>query len=152
MTDIYKSIGEVVGIYLKKEKANRRIEEGYFLEGKGLDDDLRAQKKDRQVSLFTAEGWDEIQSTGCLGLCTGRFQENIRLRGLKLDYIKTGSLIRIGEAVFQITEIGKSCFPECSMVREGISCPLSREAMFARVIKSGIIKVGDKAFIGGVKR
>lgn len=137
-------VGKVEGIYYKdREGIIRPIEKGYFKEHKGLIEDIRSHKENRQVSFFTVEGWDEIRSSGRIGLCTKKFHEDIRIRNLNSKGIRVGSLIKIGDAVFQITEIGKRCFTECPMVKEGISCPLSKEAMFATVIKGGSVRVGD---------
>lgn len=142
-----KAIGKVLGIYIKDEKGQfSRIEEGYLKKEEGLLGDMASHKEGRQVSLFTAEGWDEILLLDKVGLCTKKFHENIRIRDLDLKEIKVGSLIKIGDAVIEITEIGKGCFPVCSLVREGISCPLTREAIFGKVIKSGGIKIGDSLF------
>ena len=141
-------IGEVAGIYLKDKKGvNKLIEEGHFLEDKGFSENLRSHKEHRQVSFFTVEGWDEILSSGNIGLCTKRFHEDIRLRNLKLREIKVGSLIKIGDAIFQITEIGKRCFPECPLVKKGVNCLLSKEVMFATVIKRGNVRVGESMMI-----
>lgn len=144
-----KTIGQVIGIYIqdKETRSNMLIEEGYFQEDKGLVGDIGSHKEHRQVSFFTSEGWGEILSSSSNGLCIKKFHENIRIRNLKLNDIKTGSLIKVGRAIFQITEIGKRCFPECAMVKEGITCPLSTQVMFAKVTKSGSVKVGDSLFI-----
>ena len=137
-------VGKVEGIYYKyREGIIRPIEKGYFKEHKGLIEDIRSHKENRQVSFFTVEGWDEIRSSGRIGLCTKKFHEDIRIRNLDVNDIRVGSLIKIGDAIFQITVIGKRCFPECGIVKEGLSCPLSKEVMFAAVIKSGSVKVGD---------
>lgn len=144
MVEKDKLIGQVAGIYFKNNDGSYRlIEEGNFEEHKGLIEDIRVHNEHRQVSFFTVEGWNEILSTRRNGLCTKKFHEDIRIRNLNSKGIRVGSLIKIGDAVFQITEIGKRCFTECPMVKEGISCPLSKEAMFATVIKGGSVRVGD---------
>ncbi|HFL3828564.1 TPA: sigma 54-interacting transcriptional regulator, partial [Clostridioides difficile] len=41
------------------------------------------------------------------------------------------------------TEIGKNCFSQCNIIKEGKTCPLSREVIFTKIIKEGSIKIGD---------
>lgn len=143
--DIYNPIGQVVGIYIKdKEKGPvRSLVEGFFEKDRGLLGDIHSKGGNRQVSIFTLEGYNEILSSNMEGLCSGRFYENIRVKGLDLDKIKIGSILKIGESIQEVTEIGKSCFPECNLVKEGRSCPLSSQVIFTKVIKGGRIGVGN---------
>jgi PAS domain S-box-containing protein len=138
-------IGEVSAIYLQdnKESPKRLIKEGYFEKDLGLVGDIHSKGGKRQVSMFTEEGREKILLSNIKGLCTGRFHENIRVKNLNMDMLKLGSKIIIGETIQEISEIGKSCFPECNLVKEGKICPLSKEVIFTKVIKEGNIKIGD---------
>ena len=137
--------GEVVASYLQdnKENPNQLIKEGYFEKDLGLVGDIHSKGEKRQVSIFTEEGREKILSSDLKGLCTERFHENIRVKNLNMDMLKLGSEIVIGETIQEISEIGKSCFPECNLIKEGKTCPLSKEVVFTRVIKEGNIKIGD---------
>lgn len=141
----YITIGEIVGIYIEEERGARTlIEEGYFKEGLGLIGDIHSKGGSRQVSIFTEEGWDEIKSSEVKGLCTNRFNENIRVKSLNLEYAIPGNTIRIGKTLHEITEVGKACFPECNIIKNGKTCPLHREVIFTKVLKGGNIYIGDK--------
>lgn len=142
-----KAIGEIVGIYIQYKKGEDRqaVEEGYFEENKGLRGDIYYGKsKDRQVSIFTIEGWNEIRSKDEEGLCIKRYHENIRVKKLDFNKLNIGSIIGIGKSIHEITEIGKKCFPECNIVKKGDTCPLSKKALFAKVLESGQVKIGDE--------
>ena len=139
----YITIGEIVGIYIEEERGARTlIEEGYFKEGLGLIGDIHSKGGSRQVSIFTEEGWDEIKSSEVKGLCTNRFHENISVKSLNLEYAIPGNTIRIGKTLHEITEVGKACFPECNIIKNGKTCPLHREVIFTKVLKGGIYILG----------
>lgn len=140
-----KLIGEVVGIYKKSEKNKswQSIQEGYFKEDWGLVGDIHSNADDRQVSILTEEARDELSSMKIKGLCTERFHENIMVKNIDLKRFKIGSDFVIGDTIQEITEIGKSCFPECHIIKKGETCPLVRGAIFTRVKKGGNIKIGD---------
>mgnify|MGYP000893584829 CR=1 FL=1 len=143
--DIHDLVGEVVGIYIKTEKNKpwELIQEGYFKEGFGLIGDIHSKEGDRQVSILSEKARNKLSSTEFMGLCTERFHENIMVKDLNLNKLKVGSTIIIGDTIQEITEIGKSCFPECNIIKKGEICPLASEALFTRVKKGGNIKIGD---------
>lgn len=142
----YEIIGEVVGIYIKesKEIPRKPIKEGYFEKDLGLLGDIYSKGGNRQIAIFTEEGWEEILNLGMEGLCIGKFHENIKIRNLKFDNLDIGSIIKIGETIQEITEIGKKCFPECNIIKKSEACILSKKVIFTKVIKSGNITIGDK--------
>lgn len=143
------SIGEVTAIYIKhiKEEPNRFIEEGFFEKDMGLVGDIHSSKGSKEVSIFTAGGWDEILLSYTEGLCINRFHENIRIKNLELYRLKVGHNIKIGESVQEVTQIGKRCFPECEIVKKGKTCPLSKQVIFTRVLESGRVRIGDEIFL-----
>lgn len=141
----YSTIGKVVAIYIQDKKKGPRqlIEEGFFKKDLGLVGDIHSKGGNRQVSIFTEEGRNNIISSDIKGLCTERFHENITVKNLNLDKIKLGSRIIIGNTIQEVTEIGKNCFSQCNIIKEGKTCPLSREVIFTKIIKEGSIKIGD---------
>lgn len=140
--------GEITGIYIQKEKGKKPeiMERAYLKENLGIGGDIHSIGGERQVSIFTEEGWKEITDKGLKGLCINKFYENIRVKGLNLDNISQSSILAIGGAFLKITEIGKNCFPECNIIKKGKNCPLHREVIFAKVLKGGEIKIGDKLY------
>jgi MOSC domain-containing protein YiiM len=143
-----KNKGEIVGIYIQKEKGQKPelVGKAYLKEELGLTRDIHSGGGERQVSIFTEEGWNEIKDKELKGLCINKFHENIRVKNVDINNISQGSTVLIGETLHQITEIGKSCFPECNLIKQGKTCPLHQGVIFTKVLKGGEIKIGDKIF------
>ena len=53
-------------------------------------------------------------------------------------------MFRVGQgALLEITQIGKTCHKGCA-IRELVGdCVMPKEGVFARVLKEGLVKVGD---------
>ncbi len=145
-----KAIGEVVGLYIKDRKDSKvkSVEKAFFEEDKGLVGDAHFNGGNRQVSIFTAEGREEI-SSGLKGLCMNKFYENIRVKNLDVGKLKVGSIIKVGDTLHEITEIGKKCFPDCQIVKKGKSCPLTTQVIFTKIIEGGSILIGDRVALKG---
>ncbi len=142
-------LGEISAIYISNKKGmpKKLIREGNLKKGYGLVGDVHAKGGKRQVSLFTEEGRNKIETNKIDGLCTKKFCENITIKNMELAKLQVGSIIKIGESIIEITQIGKECFLECRLLGNDNICPLPKEVIFAKVIKSGNIKIGDKILI-----
>jgi MOSC domain-containing protein YiiM len=56
--------------------------------------------------------------------------------------------MRLGEeALLEVTQIGKECHDRCAIYHQVGDCVMPREGIFARVIKKGSIKPGDRIHI-----
>lgn len=134
-------------ISLRKKDENRDtcyIEEAYLEKGKGIVGDLRGIDKKRQISLLGLDIRDKIDNKELEGLCLRRFQENITIDGLEVDKLLQDDILIIGDAKIQILSKGKKCFKECILYENGDTCLLSKSPVFASVIQSGKVKLGDK--------
>lgn len=144
-----QEMGEVVGtvkainISEKKGVIKTPIPEGFFKEDHGLEGDAHAGKWHRQVSLLAQESIDKMTETGILGLCSGKFAENITTEGLILHTLPVGTKLSIGETIQEVSQIGKECHSGCAIKVEVGQCIMPKEGIFTRVLKSGTIKVGD---------
>ncbi len=139
-------IGEVVAItaFGKINKTENKVNEGMLKENKGLVGDAYSKGGERQISFFSEEGRKKIETQGIEGICTRRFCENITVKDLNLENLKIGSLIKIGESILEVSQIGKECFSSCNLLKIGKLCPLTKDVFFSKVIKGGVIKNGDK--------
>lgn len=139
-------VGEVVAITIFNKIINteKKVKEGIIEINKGLVGDAYSNSGERQISFFSEEGRNTIEKGNVKGLCTSRFYENITIKNLSLKNIKVGSLIKIGDSVLEISQVGKRCFPNCNLLKTDNFCPLRKDVIFAKVIKGGIIKNGDK--------
>jgi len=98
----------------------------------------------RQVSLLAIESIDKMRGKG-LELNPGDFAENITTEGIDLSKLPIGTRINIGgEVVLEMSQIGKECHAGCAIRQQIGDCIMPREGIFARVVRGGEIKPGDK--------
>jgi len=89
-----------------------------------------------------------MRAGGLPNLRPGAFAENITTEFLNVPAFDIGTRIKIGESSeLEITQIGKECHDKCAIYFKVGDCVMPREGVFARVIKSGEIKVNDKIVI-----
>ncbi len=86
---------------------------------------------------------EKMRNNG-LRLSYGDFTENITTEGIDLSEIRVGAQIKIGEVIIEITQHGKRCHGKCNIFKTMGDCIMPKEGVFARVIKGGLIKVGDE--------
>jgi MOSC domain-containing protein YiiM len=97
----------------------------------------------RQVSLLAGEQIDELRAKAP-NVAPGDFAENITTQGLDLRLLRVGSRLRIGAAVeLEITQLGKRCHGRCAIFERLGDCIMPRDGAFARVVRPGLIQVGD---------
>jgi MOSC domain-containing protein YiiM len=129
----------------KKGITKKVIEKGLLLENYGLKGDAHAGKWHRQLSLLDLNSIDKMRGQG-YELKFGDFAENITTEGIENLYeLPVGQKIRINkEILLEITQIGKKCHHDCEIRQTIGDCVMPREGVFARVIKGGEIKAGDR--------
>lgn len=137
--------GKVLAINVSKEKGvpKTTVDEAVFIEEYGIEGDAHAGKWHRQVSLLGDESVEKMRAQGAQGLCTGKFAENITTQGLDLWTLPVGTLVKIGETLQEVTQIGKECHAGCSIRALVGDCVMPREGIFTRVVKGGIVRTGD---------
>jgi molybdopterin adenylyltransferase len=97
----------------------------------------------RQVSLLAGEQIDELRAKAA-NVAPGDFAENVTTQGLDLRLLRVGSRLKIGAAVeLEITQLGKRCHGRCAIFERLGDCIMPREGAFARVVRPGLIQVGD---------
>ena len=142
---------ERIKIYTTKGEAGKELTEARFIENIGLEGDRHAKGGERQISLLLSECREQVANVKEEGLCLARFKENISIRFLDPAAIKPGIRLEIGEAeqkvVLEITGETKHCHEECALYQAGKPCPLAGLNLFAKVIKSGVIRVGDEVTV-----
>ncbi len=137
----------VKAVCLSEEKGTTKkvINKGELLENYGLQGDAHAGKWHRQLSLLDSSSIDKMRGQG-YELNFGDFAENITTEGLEnLFELPVGQQLRInGEILLEITQIGKKCHHDCEIRQTIGDCVMPREGVFARVIKGGEVKAGDR--------
>ncbi len=115
-------------------------------QGWGIRGDAHAGHWHRQVSLLSAEEIAAFNEKGA-GVQPGAFGENLVVEGIGLRRLPVGTLLGCGDAVLEITQIGKECHSHCAIYHKMGDCIMPREGVFARVITGGQIAVGDEIHV-----
>ena len=108
----------------------------------GVEGDAHAGKWHRQVSLLGVESVDKLRAI-LPDLPPGIFAENILTEGLVLYEMPVGTRLRVGEALLEITQIGKECHEACQIRQKTGDCVMPREGVFAIVLKEATVRAGD---------
>ena len=138
--------GKVLSINISEKKGTpkTKINPGVLIENFGFEGDAHAGKWHRQVSLLAKESIEKSKGLPTDGLCHGVFAENITTEGIELYTIPVGTLLKVGECVIEISQIGKECHEGCAIQKLVGKCVMPREGIFARVIKGGKVFEGDE--------
>ncbi len=138
--------GKVLSINISEKKGTpkTKINPGVLIEDFGFEGDAHAGKWHRQVSLLAKESIEKSKGLPTVGLCHGVFAENITTEGIELYTIPVGTLLKVGECVIEISQIGKECHEGCAIQKLVGKCVMPREGIFARVIKGGKVFEGDE--------
>ncbi len=114
----------------------------------GIKGDAHAAPGKRQISLLSYESIERFKADkkDVVGLCEGKFAENITTRGICLYVLPVGTRLKIGGAVLEVSQIGKKCHADqgCEIARKYGVCAMPKEGIFATVVEEGIIRAGDK--------
>ena len=138
---------KVVSINISDKKGVRKktVDEAVLKENYGIEGDAHASGKwHRQISLLALESIKKMQDKG-LNVNSGDFAENITTEGVELLCLPVGTSITIGKDVeVEISQIGKICHTRCAIYTQAGDCVMPKEGIFAKVLKGGAIKKGDK--------
>jgi len=136
--------GKVVSLAVSLKKGTKKtpVEEVYVKEDHGIEGDAHAGAWHRQVSLLAHESIKKAQEMG-LEVGFGDFAENIATEGIAWQTLPIGTKFKVGEVILELTQIGKECHKRCAIYYMAGDCIMPREGVFAKVLKGGIIKVGD---------
>ena len=134
---------EVVAVCISKEKGQRKtpVDAVELKENHGIVGDAHAGDWHRQVSLLATESIAKMRAMG-LDVDSGDFAENITTRGLDLVSLPIGTRLAVGDAVIEVTQIGKECHNRCAIFYQAGDCVMPKEGIFARVIKGGTVSAG----------
>ncbi len=154
---------EIVSLNVSATTGTRKkpVDSVLLVAGEGVEGDAHAGlMENRQVSLLAAEEIEKasegLKRGGCalignLGggetlssLSPGDFAENITTRGVELHLLPVGTEIRVGEALCEVSKIGKECHAACEIRRLVGDCVMPRKGIFVRVLKGGEVRREDR--------
>lgn len=130
-------ISEIRGIQ------KHEIPEAFLRAGHGIEGDAHAGSWHRQVSLLSVDSVAKLQEKLDFELKHGAFAENILVEGMAVHTLPVGTRLRIGEALCEVTQIGKECHSDCAIRKAAGDCVMPREGIFVKVLESGSIAKGD---------
>lgn len=121
----------------------KNVERAWFATEHGIQGDAHAGNWHRQVSLLSQERIDAFNQRGA-GVVPGAFGENLVVEGIDFRALPVGTLLRCGDVLLEMTQIGKECHSHCEIYQKMGDCIMPREGVFARVLEPGSIAVGDE--------
>ena len=140
-------VARVISINISNKKGVRKkaVDEAVLKENYGIESDAHASEKwHRQISLLALESIEKMRSKG-LNVGPGDFAENITTKGIPLVSLPIGTKITIGNDIeVEVSQIGKVCHTRCAIYTQAGDCVMPREGIFAKVLRGGTIKKGDK--------
>ena len=143
-------MGIVMAVCVSKEKgvAKKDVGRGELVEQHGLKGDAHAGNWHRQISLLSLQKIEAFRAKGA-EVEYGAFGENLVVDGIDFANLPPGTIFRCGDALLEMTQIGKECHNHCEIYRRMGDCIMPREGVFARVLQGGTVKVGDEFQIVG---
>jgi MOSC domain-containing protein YiiM len=134
-----------INISDKKGVKKKSVDKVVLKENYGIKGDAHASGKwHRQISLLALESIKKMQALG-LKVGPGDFAENITTEGIDLLSLPVGTKINIGKNVeIEVSQIGKVCHSRCAIYNQAGDCVMPKEGIFAKVLKGGVVRKGDK--------
>lgn len=139
-------MGKITGICISEKRGVQKhlITEANIVCDWGIEGDAHGGKWHRQISLLSKEKVDAFKAKGA-DIHPGSFGENLIVEGVDFSSMPVGTRFVIGDVVLEMTQIGKECHNHCQIYQRMGECIMPREGVFARVLRGGSIKTGDKA-------
>lgn len=136
-----KGIIKAVCLSEAKGTEKRPVASVTLIANHGLSGDAHAGNWHRQVSLLSADKVDEFNARGGKAEM-GAFGENILVSGIDFKRLPVGSILRAGEVVLKMSQIGKECHSHCQIFHRVGDCIMPREGVFATVEHGGELHAG----------
>lgn len=138
-------MGKLLGICISEKRGTEKqlIQEANLIENYGIEGDAHAGNWHRQVSLLSSEKIEDFKARGAEVL-PGAFGENLIIEGYDFRSLPVGTRFQIGDALLEMTQIGKECHTHCRIYHKMGECIMPVQGVFTRVLKGGHIAVGDE--------
>jgi hypothetical protein len=102
----------------------------------------RLKSATRPLSLISLSARQEVDAAEIIGLCYPRFKADITLDCDTMP--PKNALLTAGDLAICILPEGKTCYPECILIQEGLPCPLIEGVRYASVEHPGTLCQGDQ--------
>ena len=136
--------GGIVSVNVADTKGVRKqpVESITLVVEHGVEGDAHAGPWHRQVSLLANESIEKMKPS-CPTVEPGAFGENITTEGITVYELPVGTRFYAGEALLEVTQIGKVCHDRCAIFHQAGDCVMPREGIFARVVEGGSVAPGN---------
>ena len=138
-------MGRIMAVCISEKRGTQKknIDKVCLIENFGLEGDAHGGNWHRQVSLLSYEKVRAFEEKG-ISVEDGAFGENLLVEGFDFKTLPVGTRFRCGEALLEMTQIGKECHSHCEIYQAVGDCIMPREGVFARVLHGGVIQIGDE--------
>lgn len=138
-------MGKVIAVCISEEKGTqkRNVKSANLIEDWGVENDAHAGNWHRQVSLLSHDKIEAFRQEGA-EVDDGAFGENIVVEGIDFSSLPVGSKFKVGDALLEMTQIGKECHHGCQIFHKMGKCIMPTQGVFAKVLKGGIVSQGDE--------
>lgn len=127
-----------VNISLKKGEQKIPIQKVFLKKDSGIVGDAHAGNWHRQISMLANEDIETMRNKG-VELKFGDFAENITTENIDLSKIAVGTKLFLGNAIVEVTQIGKECHHGCEIFQKIGDCVMPRKGIFVIVLEEGEI-------------
>ena len=137
--------GKILAVCCGKVKKEKKIpiKEGLIIKDWGLEGDAHAGKYHKQISLLGLDSINKMRDQGAT-INFGELYENLDVEGIILYKLPIGTKLKVGEDILlEMTQIGKKDSYFLEIDGKIVSSIMTKEGVFARVLKGGKVKVGD---------
>ena len=137
-------MGKIMAICISEKRGTQKksIKKAELIKDFGINGDAHAGKWHRQVSLLSFEKIEDFKARGAR-IENGAFGENLIVSGFDFKTLPLGTRFQIGDALLEMTQIGKECHSHCEIFKRMGECIMPREGVFAVVLRGGTIQKGD---------
>ena len=138
-------MAKVLAVCVSEEKGTQKkeMDRVFVRPDHGIEGDAHAGTWHRQVSLLARESVDKVQQNISFLLEHGAFAENILTEGITLYELPVGTRLQAGEALLEVTQIGKECHTRCQVYHATGDCIMPKKGIFCRVLRGGPVRTGD---------
>ena len=138
-------MGKIMAVCISEKRGTQKknIEKVRLIENFGLEGDAHGGNWHRQLSLLSYEKVRAFEEKG-ISVEDGAFGENLLVEGFDFKTLPVGTRFRCGDALLEMTQIGKECHSHCEIYQAVGDCIMPREGVFARVLHGGEIQIGDE--------
>lgn len=138
-------MGKVIAICTSPARGTQKhqVPAARFTVEWGIEGDAHGGNWHRQVSLLSADKIAAFNARGA-NVQPGAFGENLVVEGFDFRALPVGTLLRCGDVLLEMTQIGKECHSHCEIYKRMGECIMPTQGVFARVLEPGEIRVGDE--------